>query len=145
MDILNTILLILHFLGLAMGLSVSFSMMVMGGLIKKAAPSEKAVLGRFPPMMSRVGHIGLALLWISGLGMVQFKWGGFGNMGNMPWQFHVKLLLVVILSGLIGFLSAQQRRMAAGDASAMAKMEVVGKVAFAIAVAIVTFAVLAFQ
>jgi len=70
MDILNTILLILHFLGLAMGLSVSFSMMVMGGLIKKAAPSEKAVLGRFPPMMSRVGHIGLALLWISGLGMV---------------------------------------------------------------------------
>jgi hypothetical protein len=45
-----------------MGLSVSFANMVMGGLIGRAEPSEKAILGRFPSAMSRVGKIGLATL-----------------------------------------------------------------------------------
>ena len=145
MDILIKILFVLHFLGLAMGLSVSFSHMVLGVLMAKAAPAEKAVLGRFPPLMSRVGNIGLALLWLSGLGLVQFKWGGFANIGSMPWQFHAKLTLVIILSGLIGFLQAQQRRLAPGDAAGMARLQTLGKVAFLVAVTIVIFAVMAFE
>jgi hypothetical protein len=70
------ILLILHFLGLAMGFSTNFASFVMLGLIAKAAPQERAVLGRFPPIMSRVGEIGLALLWATGLLLVWAQWGG---------------------------------------------------------------------
>jgi hypothetical protein len=138
-------LLFLHFLGLAMGFSTSFGNIVMAGLIDKAAPAERAVLGRFPPAMSRVGTIGIALLWASGLGMVMTKWGGLGNIGNMPWQFHVKLTLVVILTVLITYLHALERRMRTGDTSGMARLQALGKVAFLLALAIVAFAVLSFD
>ncbi|HEX5071253.1 MAG TPA: CopD family protein [Vicinamibacterales bacterium] len=145
MELMNRLLLVLHFLGLAMGLSVGLSSMVMAGLIDKSAPAEKAVLGRFPPLMSRVGSIGLALLWITGLGLFFEKWGGFENIGNMPWQFHLKLTLVVILSGLIGYLQSLQRRLRNGDASVMPTMQRFGRIAFLTAIAIVVCAVWAFD
>jgi hypothetical protein len=145
MDTLNKILLILHFLGLAMGLSASFGNMVMAGLIAKAAPGEKPVLGRFPPAISRVGSSGLALLWITGLSLLFTRWGGFANLPNMPWQFHLKLTLVVILSGLVGYMQTLLRRMQKGDAAAAATLPIVGRVAFVLVLTIVTCAVFAFS
>jgi uncharacterized membrane protein len=142
MDTLNQILLMLHFIGLAMGFSVSFSNMVMGGLIDKAAPAEKPVLGRFPMMMTRVGDIGLALLLVSGISLLFLKWGGFGAM---PPAFHVKLALVVVLIGLVGYIHALQKKVKNGDASVMPRIQLFGKAAFLTALAIVVFAVLAFD
>jgi uncharacterized membrane protein len=139
---LNQLLLILHFLGLAMGFSVSFANMVMGGIIEKAAPAEKPVLGRFPLAMSRVGDIGLALLLLSGFGLLFLKWGGFAAM---PGIFHVKLTLVVVLIGLIGYIHALQKKIRNGDAAAATTIQVVGKAAFVTAVAIVVCAVLSFS
>jgi uncharacterized membrane protein len=144
MDTLNHILLVLHFFGLAMGLSVGLSGMVMMRLIETSAPADKAVLGRFPPLMSRVGSIGLALLWITGLSLFFSKWGGFANIGNMPWQFHLKLTLVVILSGLVGYMQTLQRRLRNGDASVMPTMQLLGRFAFLTAIAIIACAVWAF-
>jgi len=141
MDILNQVLLILHFVGLAMGLSVAFANMVMGGLIEKAAPAEKPILGRFPFAMSRIGDAGLGLLIASGLGLLFLKWGG---MAGMPREFHIKLLLVVILIGIVGYIHAQQKKLKNGDASAMGRIQLAGKAAFVTALAIVVFAVLAF-
>ena len=138
------ILLVLHVLGLAMGLSTGFANMVMMGLIGKAAPAEKPVLGRFPPLMGRIGSIGLALLWITGLSMLFLKWGGFAGFGDMPWQFHAKITLVVILSGLIGYMQVLERRWRGGDMSAMKTMQTLGKVAFLLAISIIVFADLAF-
>jgi hypothetical protein len=145
MDRLNQILLMLHFLRLTMGLSVPFANMVMAGLIAKASPAEKPVLGRFPPIMGRIGTTGLALLWVTGLSMLILKWGGFGNLGDMPWQFHVKLTLVVVLSALVGYIQVLERRFRKGDAAAMATIQTLGKFAFLTAVTIVIFAVLAFS
>ena len=142
MDLLNQILLILHFLGLAMGFSVSFSNMVMGGIIGKAAPAERPVLGRFPPVMTRVGDIGLVLLWLSGFGLLFLKWGGFSAM---PATFHIKLTLVFLLTGVIGYIHALQAKLKRGDAAAAARIQVVGKVAFVLAVSIVVLAVLSFD
>ena len=143
---LNQVLLILHFLGLAMGLSVPFSMIVMSRLITKASPAEVTVLLRFPPMISRVGSIGLALLWVTGLSMLFNKWGGFAGIRNMPWPagFQVKLTLVIILSGMVGFLQMLERRLAKGDRSAFSTMQKLGPVTFLLAITIIVFAVLAF-
>ena|SRR5436190_19071857 len=140
------ILLILHFIGLAMGLATGFANMVMMGLIGKAAPADKAVLGRFPPVMGRVGSTGLALLWITGLSMLFIKWGGFSGIANMaaPWAFHLKLTLVIVLSGLIGFLQVLDRRVRRGDVGAMKTMQMLAKVAFVLAISIIVCAVLAF-
>ena len=142
MDTLNRILLILHFLGLAMGLSVSFSGMVMGGLLDKAAPAERPVLNRFMPVMQRIGDVGLVLLWLSGFGLLFFKWGGFVAM---PPTFHLKLTLVVILTGLIGYAHSLQRKIRNGDAAAAARIQTVGKILFLLALSIVVTAVLTFD
>lgn len=142
MDALNYALLILHFIGLAMGLSVSFSGMVMAKLIAAAAPNEKPVLARFPPRMVIVGHIGLTLLWLSGLTLVFTKWGGFGVL---PWQFHVKLTAVVLLSIVVGYITLLMKKASAGDQTAAAQIQAVGKVAFLLALTAVTFAVLTFE
>ena len=136
------LLLILHFLGLAMGFSVSFAGMVMGALIAKAKPEERPVLGRFLPMMSRVGDIGLVLLWVSGLSLLYLKWGGFGNV---PPTFHAKITLVVVLTLIIGYMHSLQARLKRGDTAVQSRMQAVGKVAFLLAVSIVILAVMTFN
>jgi hypothetical protein len=142
MDNVDRLLLILHFLGLGMGLSVGFSSMVMGALMGKSTPADQAVLARFPPAMSRVGDIGLATLWITGLTLLFSKWGGFGVM---PWTFHVKLTAVVILTALIGYIHTLMRKARNGDAAAMKQIPLVGRVAFLMAVTAVVFAVATFD
>lgn len=142
MDTLNQVLLILHFLGLTMGFSVSFSGMVMAGLMNRATPGERPILARFPPAITRIGDVGLVLLWLSGFGLLFFKWGGFSAM---PVTFHLKLTLVFVLTGLVGYIHTLQRRIRNGDAKAAVLIQTVGKVAFLTAVSIVVLAVLAFE
>lgn len=138
MHAFTQILLILHFLGLAMGLSTSFASFVTLGLIARAAPQEKAVLGRFPPVMSRVGETGLALLWATGLLLVWTRWGGFGSL---PWTFYVKLTAVVTLTATLWRIHSLGGKAQAGDAAAAARIPVFGRVAALVAL---IFAVLTF-
>ncbi len=141
MDRFHQILLIFHFIGLAMGFSASFSNIVMGRLIAVAPGPEKAVLGRFPLAISRVGTIGLGLLWVTGLTMLYTRWNGFAAM---PWQFHVKIGCVVLLSIVVGYIHLLQGRLRRGDAAVAARIEPVGKLAFLFALTALVFAVLTF-
>ena len=138
----NHTLLILHFLGLAMGMSVSIGNIVMLGLMAKAAPQERAVLARFPPAISKVGRLGLALLWLTGLTMTYTRWNGFTGM---PWQFHVKITAVVLLTLVVTVLGRLEAQVARGDMRLASKIPVFGKVASLCALTAVIFAVLAFD
>lgn len=136
------VLLVLHFLGLAMGFATGFGNMVMAGLMAKATPDERRTLARFPPAISRVGDIGLVLLWLTGLTLVFVKWEGFGNM---PGLFHAKLTAVVLMTLVIGYAHSLAKKVAAGDPAAMARAQATGKVIFLLAVTVVTLAVWAFN
>jgi hypothetical protein len=138
----NKILLMLHFLGLAMGFAVPFANIVMMSLIKKATPPEQAILGRFPLAMSMVGKIGLVVLWITGVTMVFTRWHGFGTL---PPAFHVKLTAVVLLTVCIGYISHLEKRIKRGDAAALVRIQAVGKAAMGFALVAVIFAVLTFN
>ncbi len=142
MNTVNQVLLFLHYLGLALGFSVSFGNMVMGGLISKAAPPEKAVLGRFPPTISQLGRIGLVLLWFTGVILIYTRWNGFAAL---PWQFHVKLAAVVLLTVTTEYIHRLEPRVQKGDASAVARIEMFGKVATVLALLALVFAVLTFD
>lgn len=142
MIVVNQVLLILHFIGLTMGFAVSFANIVMLGLINKAAPGEKPVLGRFPPAISRVGRIGLGILWVTGLIMVNTKWNGFASL---PWQFHAKLTAVIILTIAVIIIYRLEQRIARGDTAAMGTLQNVAKVASLSALTALIFAVLAFE
>lgn len=135
-------LLVLHFLGLAMGFATGFGNMVMASLMAKATPDERRALAKFPPAIARVGDVGLVLLWLTGLTLVFQKWGGFGAM---PGLFHAKLTTVVLMTLVIGFVHSQAKGVAAGDAAAMAKTQVAGKVIFVLAVTTVALAVWTFN
>ncbi len=139
---INQFLLIVHFLGLAMGLAVPFANMTMMAVMAKAAPAERPVLARFPPAMTRIGDTGLALLWTSGPILLFHKWGGFGAL---PWTFHAKITAVVLLTLVIGYAHSLQRKARQGDASAAARLPTVGKIALALALTAIVFAVLTFH
>jgi uncharacterized membrane protein len=140
MDIFE-VLLILHLLGMAMAFSATFGNLVMNGLMDRAAPAERAVLARFPPGIARVRDIGLLLLWVSGLWLLFGRWGGFGQL---PWQFHLKVTLVILLSGLIGYTHVLARKVRQGDAGAAARIRTVGFVGSLIALVVVVLAVSTF-
>ena len=142
MDTLNEILLILHFVGLAMGLAVPFANMVLQGVAANASPPEKTVLARVPPAMSRVGDIGLTLLLVTGVTMVFTKYGGFAVM---PWQFQVKMAAVVLLVALVGYIHMLMGKARKGDAAAVARIPAVGRITFLLALIAVVFAVLTFD
>ena len=138
---LDNVLVVLHFLGLAMGLSTGFSNMVMAGLIARAAPAEQAVLGRFAPAMSRIGAVGLALLWITGIAIVQTRYGTFSVL---PRPFLVKLAAVVLLTIAVGYIHVLMPKAQKGDAAAAARIQTIGKLTGPLAIIAIIFAVITF-
>ena len=138
---LDQTLMILHFLGLAMGLSTGFANMVMAGLVAKAAPQEKAILGRFPPAMSRIGVVGLALLWMSGISIVMTR---FGSFSILPRPFIVKLAAVVLLTLAVAYINILMPKAQRGDAAAMARIRTLGMLTGPLAIIAIIFAVITF-
>jgi hypothetical protein len=139
---LDQFLVIVHFIGLTLGMSVGFANMVMAGLIASAAPQEKGVLGRFPPAMAKVGLVGLALLWGSGIAIVLTRYGTFAIL---PRTFVVKLIAVVLLTITVLYIHVQQRRLDKGDMSAAAKIQTLGRATGPMALTAIIFAVLTFD
>lgn len=138
---LDHFLVIVHFIGLAMGMSSGFANMVMAGLIARAAPQEKAVLGRFPPAMGRIGLIGLVLLWVSGIAIVLTRYGTFAIL---PRPFIIKLTAVVLLTIAVIYIHLLQGRASRGDQAAMARIQTLGRATGPLALVAVIFAVITF-
>lgn len=138
---LDQFLMVAHFLGLAMGLSTGFANMVMAGLVAKAAPNEKAVLGRFPPAMSRIGVVGLAMLWGSGLAIVRTRYGTFSVL---PRPFIVKIAAVVLLTVAVAYINVLMPRAQRGDAAAQARIKTLGMLTAPLAIIAIIFAVITF-
>ena len=138
----NKILLMCHFVGLAMGLAVPFANLTMMTVMAKAQPAEQMVLGRFPLAMSKVGKIGLLLLWVTGLTMVFTRWSGFSTL---PRIFDVKLTAVVLLTITVGYIHHLESRIKKGDMAALVRIQLAGKIAFALAITAIIFAVLTFN
>lgn len=138
---LDNTLVIVHFLGLAMGLSTGFANMAMAGVMAKAAPAEKPVLARFPPVMSRIGAVGLALLWGSGIAIVMTRYGSFEIL---PRPFIYKLTAVVLLTIGVGYIHVLMPKAQRGDAAAMARIQTIGKLTAPLAIIAIIFAVITF-
>ena len=99
------ILLILHFIGLSLGVGTSFAGLTLRLSMRDLPPAERAVVaGRFRAL-GKNGSIGLTLLILSGFGM----WFSRGIKETMAWgggAFHAKLLLVALLAGTFEFTTS---------------------------------------
>lgn len=138
-------LLFIHFIGLGLGLGTSFAFMRLGIATKDMPMSERVPFMLKAFAISKNGSIGLALLIVSGFGLM-FAAGPAETMETGGVYFKAKLALIVVLCGLIGFMHALQaraRREIGGPA--MAKLPKFGAVSQLTTLAIVLLAVLAFH
>lgn len=129
---MRDVMLIVHFLGLAMGLGTSFAFFFLG-IAKSKMDSS---------ILSTMGHIGLSMLIISGLYLMTPFWGA---LSAMP-MLIAKLLLVLVLTISVIVATVYSKRAKKGDTETnLKKVAFVGKVALLSGLLIVILAVLIFH
>ncbi|MBE9518229.1 MAG: hypothetical protein IMY68_06650 [Bacteroidetes bacterium] len=135
-------MLIVHLLGLVMGLGSSFAFMFLSRARSKMEKEEgkKFALNTFA--MSRMGHIGITMLIISGLYLMTPFWM---TLNARP-LLIVKLILVLVLTACIILLSVYSNRAKKGNTeSNLKKIAALGKVSLLSGIGIVVLAVLTFH
>jgi uncharacterized membrane protein len=139
------LLLITHFIGLALALGTGFANMRLGMASADMPPEERTKFFLRAFAIGKNGSIGLLLLILSGLGMLFAR--GFRAMFALGGgTFHAKLTLVVILMGLLGWLQVLTKRAReAQGGPTMAQIPKVGRAMLVTGIAIVILAVLSFH
>jgi uncharacterized membrane protein len=135
-------MLILHFLGLTMGLGTSFAHMFLSTATSNMTEEEATKFRLRTLVLTRMGHVGLALLLISGLYLITPYWK---VLSSMP-LLIVKLVLVVLLITLVSIISiAARKAQRSGSPEDIKKIAPIGKITFLIGIAIVIIAVCVFH
>lgn len=135
-------MLIIHFLGLALGLGTSFAFLfldIAGSKMEKEA-GKQFTLDTFA--LNKMGHIGLAMLIISGLYLITPFWK---VLASKP-LLIAKLAFVLVLTTSVILMSIYARRAKNGDTEAnLKKIRNMGKVTLISGIVIVLLAVLVFH
>lgn len=135
---MREVMLIFHFIGLTMGLGTGFAHAFLGTVAAKMPPDEAKKFRLHSLVLSKMGHIGIAFLVISGLYMITPYWK---ILPSMP-LLIVKLSLVIVLIILITLLNLSAKKARKGDADAQLKrMGQLGKLTLLTGLAIVIIAV----
>ena len=138
---MRDVMLMVHFIGLAMGLGTSFAMMFLGIAASKMELEERADFMIKASYVTKMGHIGLLLLFLSGGYMMSPYWS---QLQTMP-TLITKLALFVVLGGLIGVMTSKLKKAKAGDMSQLLAIKKMGPITLLTSVAIVVLAVLTFH
>jgi hypothetical protein len=138
---MNDIILFFHFFGLMLGAAGGMG----GSLVARRAaslPADQAPLLRaLGPMMARVAHVGVALLWLTGLILVWSKWNGIGSLPTLFWVKFAFVVILTVVSILIEMTYADIRR---GNRAVASRLPKLGPIAGISALLAVLFASLAF-
>jgi uncharacterized membrane protein len=139
------VLLMLHFVGLALGVGASFALFTLRKASAGLQPAERTTFMLRALSVSKNASYGLLLLLVSGLGMFFMRGPGAVMAAGGP-AFHAKLTLVVILCGVFGYSQALGKRAReAGGGPTLAKLSTLSTATLLLGVAIVIAAVIAFQ
>jgi uncharacterized membrane protein len=139
---MKEVMLILHFLGLTMGLGTGFAHAFLGAATAKMSPDEVTKFRLHTLVLGKMGNIGITLLLISGFYLITPYWK---TLSSMP-LLVTKLALVAILIVLIGLISIAGKKAKNGDAERQfKKMATLGKLTLITGIAIVIVAVCVFH
>ncbi|MET0789931.1 MAG: hypothetical protein ABW061_00290 [Polyangiaceae bacterium] len=145
MPIAYLVLLMTHFVALALGVGASFAAFTLRKAAAKLEPAERTQFLLRALSVAKNGSYGLALLLLSGLGMFFMRGPGAVMAAGGP-AFHAKLTLVVILCGAVGYSQVLGKRAReAGGGPALAKVPAVSTAILVLGVGIIISAVIAFQ
>ncbi len=135
-------MLILHFIGLAMGLGSGLAFLFLGIAAAKMEPAKRSefMLNALP--LARMGQLGLVLLVLTGGYLIMPYWSALGSMPLLV----AKLVLVLVLGALMGVNSSYGRKARQGQAATyMPRMAFLGRIALLTSITIVVLAVLVFH
>ena len=139
---MRELMLVIHFIGLAMALGAGIANIFLGAVASKLEPAERGSFMSKIAILGRMGQIGLGLLLLSGFYLMTPYWS---MLGEMPW-LKAKLGLVGLLLILISWVLITVRRAKKQNNPAiLARLRPLGMLNFLIAIAIVILAVLTFH
>jgi uncharacterized membrane protein len=140
---MREVMLILHFIGLTMGLGTGFAHAFLGSITPKMAAGEATKFRLHSLVLSKMGNAGIVLLLISGTYLLIPYWPMFPSLPLLV----AKLILVIILIVLIALINVFGRKAMKGDDTEgqFKKMEKLGKMTLLIGLAIVILAVNVFH
>jgi uncharacterized membrane protein len=131
-------MLIFHFIGLTMGMGTGFAHAFLGSATTKMSNEEATKFRLNTLVLGKMGHIGIALLLISGFYLITPYWK---VLTSTP-LLMVKLALVLVLIVLIAMITIAGKKAMKGDAEKQfKKMKTMGKLTLIISLAIVIVAV----
>ncbi|MCE7038843.1 hypothetical protein [Dyadobacter sp. CY312] len=117
---MREVMLILHFTGLTMGLGTSFAHGFLSIATSKMSRDEAVRFQMHAMVLSRMGHIGLGLLILSGFYLITPYWA---ILPTTP-LLILKLVLVVVLTVLIALIGILTRKARTANADQeLKKME----------------------
>ena len=138
---MNDFILFLHFFGLMLGAAGGLgSGVLMRRALAMPADEAKVVRG-LGPLLANVAHIGVALLWVTGLILVWSKWDGFANL---PQLFWVKAIFILSLTAVSIFVHMTYAEIRKGNVAVASRLPKLGPMAGVSAILAVLFAVYTF-
>lgn len=135
-------MLVLHFIGLAMGVGSGLAFLFLGIAAGKMEPAKRSeyMLNAFP--IARMGQFGLLLLVLTGSYLMTPYW----SVLSFTPLLVTKLILLLVLGAVIGINSSFARKARQGQAELyMPKMAMLGRIALLTSLTIVVLAVLVFR
>ena len=138
---MREVMLIVHLLGLVMGVGTSFAFMFLGIAGSKMEKDERIKFALNSFSLGRMGQIGLTMLIISGLYLMTPFWK---ILPNQP-LLIAKLILVLTLLITISISAVATNRAKKGHTANLKKIMILGRVALLTGMSIVVLAVLIFK
>lgn len=134
--------LIIHFIGLILGIGSGFAQMFLGIASSKLSDQEKNTSTILSNGLGKMSNVGLILLVLSGGYMMTPYWG---ELSSLP-LLITKLLLVVILIILVIIMNIYGKKLLESrDEKAIRILKLLGKISLPLGLLIIILAVLVFN
>jgi hypothetical protein len=139
---MRDLMLIIHFIGLAMAVGTGFANLFLGLVASKLEPAEKGSFMSKTLILGRMGQIGLGLLLLSGFYLATPFWQVIGFMPLFIVKLSLVALLLIMVTIILFIVSKAKKQ---GNSALLAKIKPLGILNFLLGIAIVIFAVLTFH
>jgi len=139
---MRELMLVIHFIGLAMALGAGFANLFLGTVASKLEPAERGSFMSKIMILGRMGQIGLGLLVLSGLLLATPYWKVLGEMPFLIAKLSLVAILLILVSTVLILLSKAKKQ---NNPALFAKIKPLGILNFLIGISIVILAVLAFR
>lgn len=139
---MHELMLVVHFVGLAMALGAGFSNLFLGRVAAKLEPAERGSFMSRIMILGRMGQIGLGLLLLSGFYLITPYWK---VLDDMPWLVAKLSVVALLLVSVTTVLTIVNKAKKQGNPAMLAKIKPLAMFNFFIGIIIVILAVLTFR